>query len=158
MKSRLALQHRDSWESFLTTGNNSVYLPRRVESIMGDEDRKKYELAQANQYNQFIENSKKYAIPPPGQVYEIGDMDVGKSEWDVGKGAVAANTEQPETQRRPRSHGSSNSSYSSRARSPGPATPSVSRGHSSRSARHGVRLQDGSRTGRSPLASSRQDA
>lgn len=159
MKSRLALQHRESWESFLTTGNNSVYLPRRVESIMGDEDRKKYELAQASQYNQFVENSRKY--PPPGQVYEIGDIDMSKTEWDVGRGATAAEAERPENQQRPRSHDSSTSSHSSRARSPGPVTPPISRGHSSRSARQSVRLQStgsGRRTGRSPLANERLDA
>ncbi|KAI0540684.1 family 2 glycosyltransferase [Xylaria digitata] len=150
MKSRLALQHRDSWESFLTTGHNSVYLPRRVESIMGDEDRKKYELAQANQYNHFMENSKKYAIPPPGQVYEIGDIDMGKAEWDAGKGTTAADTERSKNQQRPRSNGSSISSHSSRACSPGPATPPISRGHSSRSARQSGGNER--RTGRSPLA------
>ncbi|KAI0447371.1 family 2 glycosyltransferase [Xylaria telfairii] len=157
MKSRFALQHRESWESFLTTGNNSVYLPRRVESIMGDEDRKKYSLAQASQYNQFVENSRKY--PPPGQVYEIGDIDMGKTEWDDGKGATAGEAERPENQLRPRSHDST-SSRSSRARSPGPVTPPISRGHSSRSARQSVRLQStgsGRRTGRSPLANERLD-
>ncbi|KAI1419029.1 family 2 glycosyltransferase [Xylaria sp. FL1777] len=155
MKSRLALQHRDSWESFLTTGNNSVYLPRRVESIMGDEDRKKYELAQANQYNHFVENSKKYAIPPPGQVYEIGDVDMSKTEWNAAKGATGADAERSQHSRRPHSNDSSISSHSSRARSPGPVTPPISRGHSSRSARQSVGLQGGGnerRTGRSPLA------
>ncbi|KAI0548329.1 family 2 glycosyltransferase [Xylaria curta] len=154
MKSRFALQHRDSWESFLTTGNNSVYLPRRVESIMGDEDRRKYELAQANQYNQFVENSRKYAIPPPGQVYEIGDIDTNKTEWD-------GDAERPENQQRPHSHDSSISSHSSRAQSPGPVTPPVLRGNSSRSARQSVGLQNpgnGRRTGRSPLANERLDA
>jgi chitin synthase len=140
IKSRFALQHRDSWESFLTTGNNSVYFPRRVESIMGDEDRKKYELAQANQYSQFVENSKKYAIPPPGQVYEIGDL-------DASKGAAAADMKRSENGRRPRSNDSSNSSRSSRTRSPGPATAAISRGYSSRSTRQGA-----GRTGRSPLS------
>ncbi|KAI0974660.1 family 2 glycosyltransferase [Xylaria arbuscula] len=155
MKSRLILQHRDSWESFLTTGNNSVYLPRRVESIMGDEDRKKYELAQANQYNQFVENSKKYAIPPPGQVYEIGDIEAGKAEWNGGKGATIDDADRSKHQRRPRSNDSSISSHSSRARSPGQATPPISRGHSSRSARQSVGLQGNGnerRAGRSPLA------
>jgi len=42
---------RDSFDSYVSgfTGTNSVYMPRRVESIMGDEDRKKYEIAQASQ-------------------------------------------------------------------------------------------------------------
>lgn len=40
----LDFQRRSSFES-----NNSVFMPRRVESIMGEEDQKKYALAQANQ-------------------------------------------------------------------------------------------------------------
>ncbi|KAI8635249.1 family 2 glycosyltransferase [Xylariaceae sp. FL1651] len=138
MKNRFGLQHRESWESFLTTGNNSVYFPRRVESIMGDEDRKKYELAQANQYNQFVENSKKYAIPSPGQVYEIGDIDMERSE----------------NHRRPHSNDSSVSSQTRRARSPGPAAPPITRGDSSRSMRQNGSVRGGSsqrRTGKSPL-------
>lgn len=39
----------DSINSIRSMGNTSVYMPRRVESIMGDEDRKKYALAQAAQ-------------------------------------------------------------------------------------------------------------
>jgi chitin synthase len=48
---RIPLHPRDSFDSFLsnTTGINSVYMPRRVESIMGDEDRKKYFYAQQAQ-------------------------------------------------------------------------------------------------------------
>lgn len=74
------LPHRDSWESFMT-GNNSVYLPRRVESIMGEEDRKKYEMAQQSQYNQFAANSKQFAVPPTGQVYEISDAEHSRAGW-----------------------------------------------------------------------------
>ncbi|KAI1821512.1 family 2 glycosyltransferase [Xylaria intraflava] len=157
VKSRLALQHRDSWESFLTTGNNSVYLPRRVESIMGEEDRKKYELAQANQYSHFMEASKKYAIPQPGHVYEIGDADVNKSEWesDNSRGAAMAEAEQPEGRRRPRSNDSSASSRSFRAHSPGAATPLLSGGHPPQM-RQNAGLRAGSnerrRTSKSPLA------
>jgi chitin synthase len=42
---------RMSWESMVTatSGNNSVYLPRRVESIMGPEDQNLYHSAQARQ-------------------------------------------------------------------------------------------------------------
>ncbi|KAK4126351.1 glycosyltransferase family 2 protein [Parathielavia appendiculata] len=39
---------RESFDSALsayTTGNTSVYMPQRVESLMGEEDRRKYELA-----------------------------------------------------------------------------------------------------------------
>jgi chitin synthase len=49
--SRNPMQSRNSFDSGLSarTSNNSVYMPRRVESIMGEEDRKKYAMAQANQ-------------------------------------------------------------------------------------------------------------
>ena len=49
--SRNPMQSRDSFDSGLSarTSNNSVYMPRRVQSIMGEEDRKKYAMAQANQ-------------------------------------------------------------------------------------------------------------
>ncbi|RAL66125.1 hypothetical protein DID88_005796 [Monilinia fructigena] len=49
------------------TGTNSVYMPRRVESIMGEEDRKKYEIAQANQ------KAPAGAYYNQGYVYEIPD-------------------------------------------------------------------------------------
>jgi chitin synthase len=77
------LLHRDSWDSFMTggTAHNSVYYPRRVESLMGEEDRRKYELAQQSQFNQFIGSSKKYAIPQPGQVYEFTDFELAKAGW-----------------------------------------------------------------------------
>ncbi|KAI1465900.1 glycosyltransferase family 2 protein [Daldinia caldariorum] len=111
--SRYVLRDRDSVDSFLTTGNNSIYLPRRVESIMGEEDRKKYQMAQASQYTQFVENSKKYAIPPPGQVYEFSDVELEKGGWDV-KVAEVSHTE------RYRDEDSIPDSSSSRATSPGP--------------------------------------
>ncbi|KAI1266070.1 family 2 glycosyltransferase [Xylariaceae sp. FL1019] len=144
-RSRFALHQRDSWESFLTTGNNSVYFPRRVESIMGDEDRKKYELAQANQYNQFVESSKQYAIPPPGQVYEIGDVD-GQSGWDV-----AHDGEKAENRRRPRSNDSHTSSQSSGTpQSVGAFAPVMTGAEPSRSARQSGQNSQ-RRTGKSPL-------
>ncbi|KAH0555860.1 hypothetical protein GP486_006195 [Trichoglossum hirsutum] len=45
------LHPRSSFDSFdtNTSNGNSIYLPRRVESIMGDEDRRKYMVAQSNQ-------------------------------------------------------------------------------------------------------------
>jgi chitin synthase len=49
----IPLHPRASFDSFVsgtsTTAGNSVYLPRRVESIMGEEDRRKYRVAQSNQ-------------------------------------------------------------------------------------------------------------
>ncbi|KAI0013106.1 glycosyltransferase family 2 protein [Xylariaceae sp. FL0662B] len=149
--SRYTLKHRDSWDSFMTTGNNSVYFPRRVESIMGDEDRKKYEMAQANQYNQFVESSKKFAIPPRGQVYEFSDAELDKSGWDASDSATSEVT-RTDYHHRP---GSNESSRSSRAPSPGPGTSLLVNQDSSHAPRQNLGVPGGNRqrnrTGRSPL-------
>lgn len=75
------LERRDSFDSTISaqTGSYSVYMPRRVESIMGDEDRRKYELAQSSQLNQFMANSKLFQGPPPGQVYEFSDAELRRA-------------------------------------------------------------------------------
>ncbi|KAI6382008.1 hypothetical protein MCOR25_000888 [Pyricularia grisea] len=81
---RVPLHPRDSFDSFLSaqTALNSVYIPRRVESIMGDEDRRKYELAQASQFNQFLSNQRAAnGEPPQGQVYEYSDVDLQKGGY-----------------------------------------------------------------------------
>ncbi|KAA8573907.1 hypothetical protein EYC84_005452 [Monilinia fructicola] len=66
---RNPMESRDSFDSYVSgfTGTNSVYMPRRVESIMGEEDRKKYEIAQANQ------KAPAGAYYNQGYVYEIPD-------------------------------------------------------------------------------------
>jgi chitin synthase len=69
------LQHRDSFES-AETESYSVYMPRRVESIMGEEDRRKYELAQgAGQVSAFMGRKG----PPPGQVYEFSESEMRRA-------------------------------------------------------------------------------
>ena len=72
------MPQRDSFDSAISaqTGNVSVYMPRRVESIMGDEDRRKYELAHASQLSQFVTNSRALQGPPPGQVYEFSESEL----------------------------------------------------------------------------------
>ena len=70
--SRTQLPSRDSFDSGLSTrtSNNSVYMPRRVESIMGEEDRKKYAMAQANQRAA----GGVYKIElPPGHIHEMSN-------------------------------------------------------------------------------------
>ncbi|KAF6841934.1 chitin synthase d [Colletotrichum plurivorum] len=76
-----ALQSRDSFDSMVSaqTAGNSVYVPRRVESIMGEEDRKKYELAQQSQFNQFLSNSKRFGGQQTGQVYEYSDAEMKRA-------------------------------------------------------------------------------
>ncbi|OTB06317.1 glycosyltransferase family 2 protein [Hypoxylon sp. CI-4A] len=152
---RRLLHNRDSVDSFLTTGNNSVYIPRRVESIMGEEDRKKYEMAQANQYNQFVENSKKYAIPPRGQVYEFSDMELAKGGWEGSEFRLSQGG-QFEHHYRDESNESRPESSSSRTASPGPRSSLLNHQDPSRVQRHSLGVQGGhhhhrTRAGRSPL-------
>ncbi|KAI1096038.1 glycosyltransferase family 2 protein [Rostrohypoxylon terebratum] len=146
--SHQALHSRDSVESFLTTGNNSVYFPTRVESIMGDEDRKKYEMAQANQYNQFVEKSKKYAIPPRGQVYEFTDLELAKGGWE--------GESRPERHYKDDANESGPESPSSRAPSPGPRSTLLAHQDASQTQRQSLGVPRGhhqyrNRTARSPL-------
>ncbi|TAQ91212.1 hypothetical protein B7494_g392 [Chlorociboria aeruginascens] len=79
-RGRPTLHPRDSFDSNFSarTSNNSVYMPRRVESIMGEEDRKKYALAQANQK---AAGGAYMTGPPPGQVYEIPESELHKGGW-----------------------------------------------------------------------------
>ncbi|KAI4143632.1 MAG: hypothetical protein L6R39_004501 [Caloplaca ligustica] len=74
----IPLHPRDSMDSFITAASagNSVYMPRRVESIMGDEDRRKYLFAQQAQREPggyYMESNNH------GQVYEVSDD--GKGDW-----------------------------------------------------------------------------
>jgi len=61
---------RMSWESMVTatSGNNSVYLPRRIESIMGPEDQNLYHNAQARQR------------PAGGLHYELEEHESGRPD------------------------------------------------------------------------------
>ncbi|KAK3905455.1 transferase-like protein [Staphylotrichum tortipilum] len=77
-----ALHHRDSFDSAFSVqtsaANTSVYMPHRVESIMGEEDRRKYELAaQVSAASRSAAGQERVwrgpAGPPPGLVYEVGD-------------------------------------------------------------------------------------
>jgi chitin synthase len=86
-KRTTAMQRSDSFDSTLsahTTGNMSVYMPQRVESIMGEEDRRKYELAaQASSQVAANQSSSSSRIWGPaslrrqttGMVFEVGDGD-----------------------------------------------------------------------------------
>ena len=76
---RIPLHPRASFDSF-TTDNSmpySVYMPRRVESIMGDEDRRKYFFAQQAQR----EARSLYSEEPHGKVYEVNDDYDPKGDW-----------------------------------------------------------------------------
>lgn len=158
-KSNFDLVHRDSWDSFMTDSpgpGNSVYYPRRVESIMGEEDRKKYEMAQANQYNSWVAKSKQYAVPQTGKVYEFSDAELARGGWtDTVDTAYSDYASEPARQ----GFGSGvssqgGSSTSSRDPSPGPSSRSPEPGQSPQRANLGVprnSYRPTPRTGRSPL-------
>ena len=79
---RIPLHPRSSMDSFMSgaSASNSVYMPRRVESFMGDEDRRKYFFAQQAQR----EPGGAYTqVPQQGHVYEVSDdSDVHKGNWN----------------------------------------------------------------------------
>ena len=77
---RIPLHPRDSMDSFITAASagNSVYMPRRVESIMGDEDRRKYMFAQQAQR----EPGGYYLEASHGHVYEVGEDGDHKGGWN----------------------------------------------------------------------------
>ena len=73
----IPLHPRDSFDSFVTSASasNSVYMPRRVESFMGDEDRKKYffaQQAQAAPAGSYFETQPQHQHQR-GHVYEMSD-------------------------------------------------------------------------------------
>lgn len=77
----IPLHPRDSFDSFITSAsaNNSVYMPRRVESIMGEEDRRKYYFAQQAQR----EPGGAYANEAShGHVYDMDDETNQKEGWN----------------------------------------------------------------------------
>lgn len=75
---RIPLHPRASFDSVVTSASvgNSVYMPRRVESIMGDEDRRKYYFAQQAQQ----EPGAAYLNGSQGHVYDLGD-EGDKDNW-----------------------------------------------------------------------------
>ncbi|KAK6828571.1 class VII chitin synthase [Apiospora arundinis] len=134
---RYDLPHRDSWDSFMTggfgggsgggpSGTNShggissVYMPRRVESIMGEEDRRKYELAQQSQYNQWIAKSKQFAVPQQGQVYEFSEAELVRGGWT--DTVDTAYSDYPGSHKR---HDDSSEGSASSSRNASPARPAV---------------------------------
>lgn len=76
----IPLHPRASFDSFVTSAsaNNSVYMPRRVESIMGDEDRRKYYFAQQAQR----EPGGTYYDRSHGHVYDMDDEQNQKEGWN----------------------------------------------------------------------------
>ena len=74
------LRRRESFDSVFSTqtGHHSVYMPRRVESIMNDEDRRKYEIAQITQMGgHFMGSSRTLQgpFPPSGQIHDLSESE-----------------------------------------------------------------------------------
>ncbi len=139
---RIPLHPRDSFDSFLSayTAGNSVYMPRRVESLMSDEDRRKYEMAQASQLN----FSGHLSSPPSGQVYEYSDAELQEAGF----------TDSVESQAGRLTHRRVASNDYGRSRSPSPDRPAASPGDPALSARPPPVAPASARTGRtgrSPL-------
>ncbi|KAI9730277.1 MAG: hypothetical protein M1834_006041 [Cirrosporium novae-zelandiae] len=91
----------------IATANNSVYHPRRVESLMGDEDRRKYLVAQRAQHS----SSESYMNgPTPGKVYEmVSEQDLSSSSSDESSIIISYGNE---TRLVPQVHHPSESGYS----------------------------------------------
>jgi len=91
----IPLHPRDSFDSFVTSAsaNNSVYMPRRVESIMGDEDRRKYLFAQQAQRDSHISNSEPHR--QSGHVYEMSDDGDHKGDWADSAESLASDPYNP---------------------------------------------------------------
>jgi len=91
----IPLHPRDSFDSFVTSAsaNNSVYMPRRVESIMGDEDRRKYLFAQQAQRDSHISNSEHHR--QSGHVYEMSDDGDHKGDWADSAESLASDPYNP---------------------------------------------------------------
>jgi chitin synthase len=114
---------RNSIDSLASSGSNntSVYMPRRVESIMGDEDKRKYFFAQQAQ-----RASVYGADGTHGRVTELGDEADDESEWHE---AAASSDEEPGLiieagmeLSRGRHGGTVHGRYSALSRSPVPRT------------------------------------
>jgi len=95
---RMHLHPRASFDSNFSTqtSNNSIYMPRRVESIMGEEDRKKYAMAQANQR---VAGGTYMTGLPTGQIYEIDEAELRKGGWKDSVEPMGDYQDRPEYQR-----------------------------------------------------------
>jgi chitin synthase len=78
---RIPLHPRESFDSVVSaqSNGNSIYMPRRVESIMGEEDRKKYAMAQASQR---AAGGAYMTGASSGQVYELSESELAKGNWN----------------------------------------------------------------------------
>jgi chitin synthase len=113
------LHPRSSFDSLGTdtSNGNSIYLPRRVESIMGDEDRRKYMVAQSNQR----EAGGAYMTENLGPL-AMDESTYRKPGWNESAESLGSENSNPGPQRH--HHSRASSSHSTAA--PGPRTASKS--------------------------------
>ena len=109
------LHPRSSFDSMTSSGSIAipVYMPRTVESIMNDEDRRKYVVAQKAQREargiSRLENDH-------GRVYEVGDEFDTKSDW---MDTSASTDTQPNVQHKHTGTSNQRNNHQVHARSPG---------------------------------------
>jgi chitin synthase len=139
------LHPRDSSDSNFSarTSNNSVYMPKRVESLMGLEDQRKYALAQLSQR---AAGGAYMTDPPTGQVYELSEAELNRAGWKDSIESLGSHHNRPGYKPVGSYNGDEGDRTSPEAVSPVEATPSalvVPQASSSSQNR---------RSGRSPLA------
>lgn len=130
----IPLHPRDSFDSFITSAsaNNSVYMPRRVESIMGEEDRRKYFFAQQAQR----EPGGAYANEAShGHVYDMDDETNQKEGWNDSVDSLAYDNSptgyRPSNQEYLRPAGNSRSNSYGALTPPGSRSPNFAPTHPS---------------------------
>lgn len=139
---------RMSWESMVTatSGNNSVYLPRRIESIMGPEDQNLYHNAQARQ-------RPAGGLHYEQEEYETNRPDTGTTGTTL-KGGYSVSVRSASDDESTYGHGRMNSDTSDMSATRGNAATGTEKvlavpGRTRQAPDHG---SNRSRTGKSPLA------
>lgn len=146
---RNPLHPRDSFDSNFSAGTNtSVYMPRRVESIMGEEDRKKYAMAQASQRDPggayFMGGPPLGKMYNPGHVYEISEADLKKAGFADSVESLESYHDRPDQKRIEGYNGMEESSE----QSPSETSPS----YGALTVPQSTSAGQNRRSGRSPLA------
>lgn len=120
---RIPLHPRLSFDSINTLDSavTSVYMPRRVESIMGDEDRRKYFYAQQAQRDAGGVYSSE---ANQGKIYEVGEDFDSKGDWNESVASLSSETSYERQSRSPATSTPSFTSPDSRYSTPNLATPS----------------------------------
>lgn len=144
---------RDSFDSNFSAGTNtSVYMPRRVESIMGEEDRKKYTMAQASQRDPggayFMGGPPLGHMYNPGQVYEIHEADLKRAGFADSVESLESYHDRSD-QKRIEGY---NNMDGSPERSPAETTPNWQASSRTLTAPQSSSTGQNRRSGRSPLA------